>query len=373
MDPVTHLLTGACIGRAGLNRRTAYATLAAVLAADAPDIDVLWGIAGPVAGFEHHRGITHTLIAAPVMALAVTGAVWLLRRGWSALPWVKSRQRMDQQPVNWLWIYLTALIADLSHLLLDWTNNYGLRPFFPFNKHWYSGDFVFIAEPVIWGLLTAAMVFPWLLSLADTEVGARRVKFRGRGWAIFALSGMVVVWCWRWAEHAQARTLVENAALTSAPVRRIAVEPYPANPYRWHALVETDAAWQTAEVDTFRGTVASDEKIDSIEKPPSTPAIEIARRSELGQVYLDWAQWPLVRDVGRVHAPGSPGLALAPPQMWTTVQFSDLRFAYSYLNFGGTGGNSLGYELARSPLTGWVYVVDGREEAGEFLDGREQK
>ena len=32
MEPITHFLTGACIGRAGLNRKTAYATLAAVLA-----------------------------------------------------------------------------------------------------------------------------------------------------------------------------------------------------------------------------------------------------------------------------------------------------------------------------------------------------
>jgi hypothetical protein len=38
-------------------------------------------------------------------------------------------------------------------LLLDWTNNYGLRPFFPFNPRWYAGSFVFIAEPVIWALL----------------------------------------------------------------------------------------------------------------------------------------------------------------------------------------------------------------------------
>ena len=208
MDPITHLLTGACIGRTGLNRRTAYATLAALLAAEAPDMDVLWGLGGPVVSFQHHRGITHTLIAAPVMALAVTGVVWLLQRGWHTVPMVRKHRTFDPQPANWLWIYLSALIADLSHLLLDWTNNYGLRPFFPFNKHWYSGDFVFIVEPVIWGLLLAALVFPWLLSLADREMGAKRIRFRGRGWAIFALSAIVVLWCWRWAEHAQAKTLV---------------------------------------------------------------------------------------------------------------------------------------------------------------------
>ena len=79
MEPVTHFLTGACIGRAGLNRKTAYATLAAVLAAEAADIDVLWGLAGPVEELKHHRGITHTFIAVPVVAAAAVGMVWLLR------------------------------------------------------------------------------------------------------------------------------------------------------------------------------------------------------------------------------------------------------------------------------------------------------
>ncbi|MGD1064679.1 MAG: metal-dependent hydrolase, partial [Terracidiphilus sp.] len=68
MEPVTHFLTGACIGRAGFNRKTAYATLAAVLAAEAADLDVLWGFAGPVEGLKHHRGITHTFWAVPVVA-----------------------------------------------------------------------------------------------------------------------------------------------------------------------------------------------------------------------------------------------------------------------------------------------------------------
>jgi inner membrane protein len=76
MEPITHFLTGACIGRAGLNRKTAYATLAAVLAAEAADINVLWGLRGPVEELKHHRGITHTLIAAPAVAAAAVGAVW---------------------------------------------------------------------------------------------------------------------------------------------------------------------------------------------------------------------------------------------------------------------------------------------------------
>src|SRR5271157_5512270 len=78
MEPLTHFLTGACIGRAGLNRKTAYATLAAVLAAEAADLDALWGFAGPVEGLKHHRGITHTFWAVPIEAGVVVGAIWLV-------------------------------------------------------------------------------------------------------------------------------------------------------------------------------------------------------------------------------------------------------------------------------------------------------
>ncbi len=80
MEPVTHFLTGACLGRSGFNRTTAYATLAMTLAAEAPDLDMLWGLRGPVAAFEHHRGITHSLLGAPFMALLVTGSMWLWHR-----------------------------------------------------------------------------------------------------------------------------------------------------------------------------------------------------------------------------------------------------------------------------------------------------
>ena len=92
MDPLTHFLTGACLGRSGFNRKTAYATLAMTLVAEAPDIDVVAALRGPVAGLEHHRGITHTLLGAPFMALAVTGIAY----GWHW--WQVRRQRGAELP-----------------------------------------------------------------------------------------------------------------------------------------------------------------------------------------------------------------------------------------------------------------------------------
>jgi inner membrane protein len=377
MEPITHFLTGACIGRAGLNRKTAYATLAAVLAAEAADLDVLWSFAGPVEELKHHRGITHTFIAAPVVAGVVVGAVWLFDR------WVQARRRRriaaapvqkpdpgapeprPPQTVRWGWLYATALIAALSHLLLDWTNNYGLRPFFPFNPRWYEGSFVFIAEPVLWALLALALVMPWLLGLTDSEIGARRKPFRGRGWAIFALCGMVVVWGLRWAEHAHALALLEQTQVATAPVRRMAAEPYPVNPFRWHVVLQTAHYYQTAEVNTRTGEIDSDPQTDVIYIPAETPATEAAKRTPLGQVYLDWGTWAVVRDVGKVPVAGMDPPRLPLDRQWTTVEFSDLRFDYSYLGSGKATG--------QSPLGGWVYIVDGRGDAGEAMGGREQK
>ncbi len=38
-------------------------------------------------------------------------------------------------------------------------------------------------------LLLAALIAPALFGLVGSEIGARRVRYRGRGWAIAALAG----------------------------------------------------------------------------------------------------------------------------------------------------------------------------------------
>ena len=378
MEPLTHFFTGACIGRAGLNRKTAYATLAATLAAEAADVDMFWALRGPVEVLKHHRGITHTFIGVPVVAGVTVGAMWLLhwwnerrrRRKLSKMslsPGEPLPPRLEPRNVHWGWLSLTCFIAALTHIALDWTNNYGVRPFFPFNPRWYAGSFMFIGEPVLWGLFLLALVLPWLFGLADREIGARRPKFHGRGWAIFALVGMALLWVWRWTEHGQARAMLDNMQVASQPVKRLAIEPYPINPFRWHAILETADFYQTAELNTHSNTIDSDAQNDVLYKPADTAAVEAAKRTFLGQVYLDWGTWAVVRDVGQQPIDGVDPPQLPPNRAanWTTVEFTDLRFAYAFTRAG----------RARPPsgLSGWVYIVDNREDGGEAMGGREQK
>lgn len=352
MDPVTHFLTGACLARSGFNRKAAYATLAMTLAAEAPDLDIVWGFRGPLAGFEHHRGITHTFIAAPFIALVTVAVVWLIH---------KIRKKPTQAPIHWGLLWCFALIADLSHLLLDFTNNYGLRPFFPFNPRWYSWDIVFIIEPLMLIALVLALVLPSLFGLADREIGAKRVKFRGRGWAIAALVFIALLYVVRNAEHAHAIELVRNSSLINAPILRVSAEPEPINPFLWHAIVETPDFYQDGTVHTRTDQVDTEAAEDVFYKPPVTMATLAAKRSWLGRVYLDWAKWPVVEDKGAMPAPGNN---IDPPDRnWHTVQFRDLRFDYPILS----------QKPNDSILSGWVYVGPQQEIEGMFMSGKEQK
>ncbi len=361
MEPVTHFLTGACLARSGFNRKTAYATLAMTLAAEAPDLDILWGFRGPVVGFKHHRGFTHTLLGAPVVAIVVTGAVWLFHR------W---RRKRPPIPVRWFLVWLFSLVAALSHILLDWTNNYGVRPFFPFNSHWYSLDLVFILEPVIFAGLLFALLIPAILGLTDREIGVRKAGaqgpgcFRGQGWAIAALGLMVLVWAVRWGEHARALQFAGNARFGREPVMRMAAEPYPVNPFHWFLIAETKDYYQTGSVDTRTGEVDTSDRDDVIFKPPVTPAVMAAKRSLLGRVYLDWAEFPVVTDRGSANLTALNSLASNPFD--TAVEFRDLRFAYSFLNRGRASNGS-------TPLTAWVYInPDGKVDA-MVMDNHAQK
>src|SRR5512142_2023214 len=80
LEPITHFLTGACMGRAGFNRKTALATATLTLAAEAPDLDVFGRFGGPAFGFAHHRGFTHSFLGILLVSALVVGVLYLIWR-----------------------------------------------------------------------------------------------------------------------------------------------------------------------------------------------------------------------------------------------------------------------------------------------------
>lgn len=289
MEPVTHFLTGAALGRSGFNRKTALATVTMVLAAEAADIDVLWYFKGSVEGFTHHRGITHTFIGVPLVAALVIAVVWLVRKLWHR---VLPPMKRPEMPVRWGLLYLYACIAGLVHILLDFTNNYGVRPFFPFNPKWYAWDIVFIYEPVILFLLICGLVLPYLFGLINSEIGARQKGPRGRTGAIVALIGIVILWGVRDYEHRRALKTLDSFTYEGHTATRVSAFPQPMNPFRWYGVVETPELYQSMMVDSLTPEIDPQRRAITYYKGEDTPVSRAAKTTRLGRVYLDWARYP---------------------------------------------------------------------------------
>jgi inner membrane protein len=298
LDPVTHLLTGACVSRAGLNRKTGMATLTLALAFEAPDIDSIYYFGGSVTGLQHHRGITHSFLGAPFVAAAVLAIVYGVHR------WRSSRQgkgtggkpggTVPRLPPNWKLLYGYALLGALVHLFQDFTNNYGVRPFAPFNRKWYAWDIVFIVDPIMLLALFLALALPALMALITEEIGSRKPQFRGRGAAIFALLCLAAVILVRDFEHRRAVNAVNARTYRGEDPLRASAFPQPINPFSWNGVVETQDFFEMTPVDSGSGDVDPQNMAVVRFKPEETPVTLAAKKSRLGRVYLDWARYPLV-------------------------------------------------------------------------------
>src|SRR5215510_2605787 len=150
MDPFTHTLVGLTAAKAGLERLSPLATTVCVLAANSPDSDIAAGLATDRWNYlHHHRGITHSIVGVVALALIVPTLVWLFERGWTRLRFQPSKTRYRG-------LLLASAIATATHPLMDWMNNYGLRPFLPWSGRWFYGDLVFIVDPFILLLIGGA-------------------------------------------------------------------------------------------------------------------------------------------------------------------------------------------------------------------------
>jgi inner membrane protein len=287
LEPITHFLTGACLGRAGLNRKTALATATVTLAAEAPDLDVVSRFRGPAFGLAHHRGFTHSFLGLALVSAAVVGFIYLV---WH----IRGRKVKDPNlPPRWGMLFGFAYLAGLTHILLDFTNNYGVRPLWPFSERWYSWDIVFIADPVILVLLIAGLVVPALFSLVNDEIGSRRKGPQGRLAAVMALIGVVALWGLRDYEHRRAVNALESRLYQGADPVSASAYPQLWSPFQWNGVVETRSFFATMLVDSNTSDVDPGGAMQIRYKPEETPATLAAKKSYLGRVYLDWAKYPI--------------------------------------------------------------------------------
>jgi inner membrane protein len=168
MDNVTHTLIGALLGETiarttqpdprglpGEVRRNLLVATAAI-GSNLPDVDLLYSfIGGKINYLLQHRGHSHTIVGALLLAaVAFAIARWQLRRSGHA-----------PSPRDVRWLGGVFAITPLLHIGMDFTNNYGVHPFWPLSNRWFYGDAVFIAEPLLWAACAPlALTFRTLLA-----------------------------------------------------------------------------------------------------------------------------------------------------------------------------------------------------------------
>jgi len=250
--------------------------LVLVLSANAPDLDIVTALRGSLPYFEHHRGISHAIVMAPGLALLVVLLVCALTRsmhGWKAA-------------------YGLAIIGVASHLLLDWTNSYGVRFLLPFSSEWFRLDVNNIIDLWIWGVLLVATVGPLLGRLVSSEIGGKPGS--GRGLAIFALSFLPIYDFGRFMIHQRALDMLNSRVYQGgAPLRVAAFPTSIANPFLWTGWIDRPTFAMRFSMDLLSdfdpgtGTIFF--------KSETGPAMAAARPTHPVQVFLNFAQFPLWR------------------------------------------------------------------------------
>jgi len=355
MDNLTHSLVGLTAAKAGLEKLSPGATALCILAANSPDVDIVvllfqgrWGY------LHHHRGITHSLAGATVLAFALPLAFYLGDRLIAQITQQERRVRLSG-------LFLVSILTTATHPLLDWSNNYGIRLLLPWNARWSYGDFTFVVDPFIWMVLgavaflmtarTRAHVIFWaviallpsfliLSRLATTGgslallpllwivvlIASVTLYWRGFGrragpkTAIAALLVVVIYGCVLFVAHAaalrQAKTqAAEIANSHSENIVSLAAMATAADPTGWVCVMKTDRATYRFNLSLLRDLPSSPafvryQNLEGIE----AKTVQEAGRDYRAQVFLGFARFPVIRVAGEDCL------------TQTLVQFADLRY-----------------------------------------------
>ncbi len=175
MDPITHGIAGALIGkaffaerrppsRASNEARARLAIFAATLGAVFPDVDVFVDAFShdPLGIARYHRGFTHSFVGLPVFAAALA---WLTHAllGWYA----KWRGREEWEPPSFALLFAIYAVGIASHIILDGFTSFGTRMLNPFSKDRVAWDVLFIIDFIFTALILVPQLAAWVHQRRD--------------------------------------------------------------------------------------------------------------------------------------------------------------------------------------------------------------
>ena len=272
MDPLTHTLTGLMLSRAGFGRLHTRAPLALMLAANAPDIDGLSILGGAESYIHYHRGLPHSVVFLPLVAMLPVLAVCGFARNWK----------------HWWKLYIACIAGVASHLILDWTNSYGIRLLRPFSMEWFHLDLNALVDLWILAVLLIAWLMIYIVRIVNSEIGAKPGS--GRAMAIFALLFFAGYDYGKFLLHERVLAVLESRIYNGSAPTRVGAFPSGSSLLTWNGWVETPAAFKQfnvnlrADFDPSSGT--------TFYKPDDGAAIAVARSTGPFEVFLGFTQYP---------------------------------------------------------------------------------
>lgn len=312
MDPITHGLLGASVAHLGFRQRLGRdATWVAAVASVAPDLDVLAGplvarFAGGSHHFMQHRGLSHSLLAAPVLAAVIGVAWWLIRRR------VLRRGGADGPPSApapfWL-LYACLFLTLLTHPLIDGCTSYGTQLLAPLTDTRYAFDLVPILDLFFTGILAATVVACFATQRLAARMGPQASLMLGRAGFLLALAYVLGGYILHNEAVAEGR-----ARAAESPIVRADGYPALGSILAWRVVIETDGAWTALRI----------RPLDEAHGPPPE---ETARRQS--SPWIDRARTlPQVREyewfaMGRVRA------SYRQEEGLHVVEFHDMRYGAS--------------------------------------------
>ncbi len=304
-------MAGALLAECGLKHRSRLAYPALLIGANLPDIDVAVLLSDQAAmGLYGRRGWTHGVLAMAVLPVLLT----VLLRGWSR--WRRRTResrsahsdplRSDAEhgeagthvPANgrrgptaeshdesFAALWLVALIAVLSHPLLDLVNSYGVRLLMPFSDRWFYGDSIFIIDPWILAILIGGV---WFTRRAGS-VQPRPWIARAAALVLLAYIG-AMSWVSRLAAQAVAR---EAGVEWPQPARELMMSAEPAQFATRAGVLDVGVGYELWSSEwTLRGTVVS--RGDTIAKGNDLPCASTVRASQAARRYMVWSRFPFI-------------------------------------------------------------------------------
>lgn len=261
MDPVTHGLAGAVMKHLGFQRKRAMGVM--VAASLAPDIDYLSRLGGTASFLEHHRGITHGIMALFLVPLSIA---------------IVAGGRKDRA-----YYYFIGFLAYAFHLFLDLTNPYGVRILSPIDDRYFSLDLNFIIEPYITlGLLAAFLI-------------ARRSKDKGRKAAVCFFLLFFLYTGAKYMLHERAEEYL-RARLSDQAIQR--VTPLPGGLFRWWYVSESKDGPVVGMVDMFTDGAYMHRRYT---RQGKSPLVGASKQTPAVASYLKFARDPYAEVIDEIR------------------------------------------------------------------------